>query len=1267
MDAQPSSANSQYQYLQATQWSRLVRRNSLAAVGPSLEHPASRAVTSQLPSRLDLIPILLPQQPSYHLVQLAVYNRLISAGTAARLQSSPLPPLLSPQHIQAVPGQRSSSSGTTARINNLAARGGHGNKEQRKSSIGERALITEKEVAATMPGKKAELSQLPIRSHPPNHRPTLSQLSNSVPSTPHQRARDFAGESRETSPTAANNHSPRSAYSESNIPLPPKPHPKRIPCKYETAMAGTRRRMPYNLGDELLEKVDDSKLKAKLTADDEKTLTAEMEKMYNTLLPTPKSDRNREAMLKKLEDLFNREWPGHDIRAHVFGSSGNLLCTDESDVDICITTEWDAMPNVCMVADLLAKNGMEKVLCIGGAKIPIVKIWDPELKLACDMNVNNPLALENTRMIKTYVQIDPRVRPLAMIIKHWTKERVVNDAAFGCTLSSYTWICMIIYFLQNRKPPILPALHQRPQDKLPRPNGDESAFADDLRALAGFGKDNPDSLGDLLFQFFRYYSHEFDYENTVISVRSGTHVSKEEKGWHCSINNRLCVEEPFNIGRNLGNTADDISFRGLHMELRRAFDLISEGNLLQCCEKYVFPKVEEKFFTRATTKKSSAVIMRSISTSSGRGGGRNGGGHRGNRNNSQSGRNGNSNRRSSAGAFDQNHNPAYVPGMPPNNFASQEAWLQRQAQAQLHNDLYATYSVLQAQENNLRLQLYAQGLQNQAYAQSQAQAQAQAQGQANGSTSKQPSATQRNRTSSFEQAPLTAPLRPDMYFYPLQYPPNQMYYQSPTTNPSSPSLSAATPDPRRSMQRSTATDASGHGQPNSALRSQSQPATRSGSSPLALSGGGLGPAGLGIHQSARPGNGNAVPSFISDENPEPAMDSSFRTLPPPLDGSPPKEYVGYYVNDPTQLWRRQHHAMPPPIPTFGDLGQVRAPPRRLSTEQLPQSILDRLKRPSRSPSPLGHERSYSMGAPFSLTNPHNGVSNTNLRALNSQTPAVVNGSNPLPLSIPNWRASISEGCLSEGRVGDLVVGPMDSLSQASRTESDTSGEHDMPGNMTPRDVRQDGRTEPPMVVNGSTPLKKDAGLADPVSTASNGHVPLLINVPNGFLPVDLSGSLRLSPNGRNRSTRQNGGVSPLDLAQIQDHTRDDLNHLSPVYETRSPSPTANRKFEPVERKITGTTNGATWKGAELYAKFENAGPKSGQSNGQSNGQINGLHSDQAAISKVNGHTRASKSEGTAGNWQKITKSKKKAEGKSIGEGHPQSEKFPAHVNERKGG
>ncbi len=82
----------------------------------------------------------------------------------------------------------------------------------------------------------------------------------------------------------------------------------------------------------------------------------------------------------------------------------------------------------CPEANQTVLDGMENVVCVSSAKVPIVKIWDPELNLACDMNVNNTLALENTRMMRTYVSIDDRVRPLAMIIKHWTRRRIINDA-----------------------------------------------------------------------------------------------------------------------------------------------------------------------------------------------------------------------------------------------------------------------------------------------------------------------------------------------------------------------------------------------------------------------------------------------------------------------------------------------------------------------------------------------------------------------------------------------------------------------------------------------------------------------------------------------------------------------------------------------------------------------------------------------------------------------------------------------------------------------
>ena len=124
--------------------------------------------------------------------------------------------------------------------------------------------------------------------------------------------------------------------------------------------------------------------------------------------------------------------------------------------------------------------------------------------IQCDINVNNSLAIENTRLVKLYVDIDERVRPLAMIIKYWAKSRLLNDAAGGGTLTSYTWILMVINFLQTRDPPILPSLHKIPHRQR-MSNGIDVGFYDDIPKLKDFGAKNEETLGGLLYAFFVKY------------------------------------------------------------------------------------------------------------------------------------------------------------------------------------------------------------------------------------------------------------------------------------------------------------------------------------------------------------------------------------------------------------------------------------------------------------------------------------------------------------------------------------------------------------------------------------------------------------------------------------------------------------------------------------------------------------------------------------------------------------------------------------------
>ena len=270
------------------------------------------------------------------------------------------------------------------------------------------------------------------------------------------------------------------------------------------------------------------------------------------------------------------------------------------------------------------------------------------------------------------------------------------DIALGGTLSSYTWLCMIINFLQCRHPKILPTL-QKPPYFVPTP-GASAGFNEALDLTKDFGKLNREPLGELLFAFFRRYAHEVDYERFVISVREGGLISKLEKTWHTSQNTRLCVEEPFNISRNLGNTADDTSFRGVHLELRRAFDLMSHGKLEECCEEYIFPANEERagrnqnIFTKPVSQPR-PVLTRSQSQT---------GSNRTPRQSVDSKRNGLPNQKQRTGSSNRRASSA-VPhklNLHPIQFFDPTA-----SGSQLHETLAHQYQNLQRQEQHLRMKM----------------------------------------------------------------------------------------------------------------------------------------------------------------------------------------------------------------------------------------------------------------------------------------------------------------------------------------------------------------------------------------------------------------------------------------------------------------------------------------------------------------------------------------------------------------------------------
>ncbi|XP_042321825.1 terminal uridylyltransferase 4 isoform X2 [Sceloporus undulatus] len=264
---------------------------------------------------------------------------------------------------------------------------------------------------------------------------------------------------------------------------------------------------------------------------------------FDELSPPFSEQQNREQILASLERFIRKEY-NDKARLCLFGSSKNGFGFRDSDLDICMTLEGheNAEKLNCKeiienLAKVLKKHpGLRNILPITTAKVPIVKFEHRRSGLEGDISLYNTLAQHNTRMLATYAAIDPRVQYLGYTMKVFAKRCDIGDASRG-SLSSYAYILMVLYFLQQREPPVIPVLQeifdgqQIPQRMV---DGWNAFFFDDTeelrKRLPSLGK-NTESLGELWLGLLRFYTEEFDFKEYVISIRQKKLLTTFEKQW----------------------------------------------------------------------------------------------------------------------------------------------------------------------------------------------------------------------------------------------------------------------------------------------------------------------------------------------------------------------------------------------------------------------------------------------------------------------------------------------------------------------------------------------------------------------------------------------------------------------------------------------------------------------------------------------------------------------------------------------------------------
>ena len=840
---------------------------------------------------------------------------------------------------------------------------------------------------------------------------------------------------------------------------------------------------------------------------------------------------------------------------------------------------------------------------------------------------------------------------------------------------------MILNFLQTRDPPIIPALHNEPHRLTPG-----SEFADDLSKLKGYGIENKESLGQLLFHFFRRYGHEIDYEKQVISVRQGRLITRDEKNWHLAgltkeARNRLCVEEPFNTERNLGNSADDFAWRGIHLEIRRAFDLLANGGQLdKACEQYEFPPEEKVHFEKP---KSTKPTLTQIAPSNR--GGRGGPNHRGGRGNF--GQKGNYGRRSSNGASSFGPNrPPFLHSPPLSTIPGQE-YFSRGLNEQLHDQLYQQYQFLEMQSNTLRAQLAAQQraqqqAQHQAaqmHAQAVAHAQAQAHNRGPSSTNGSP------QKSPYINGGRSSPRLADLGIPPNAFPPGFLYPYpglfDPTlgtapgsqdgarTNPSSPSLTNSIPGVRRSVHRSS------NASDTASIRSQSQPARGGPQQPVLQ---GFPP----IPQYFDPSSFAGYPIARSTQEiptSQPATEVPFS--PPPIHPEPisadhgtPKEYVGYYVAEqPSVRTQLQDYAVAQ-IPSFSELAQRR---RRVSPEVTQPLLNTALRRVSRSPSPLsGHMRSYSTGvAPPTQNNQPRKDRIDSTRPSDDIGPVIVNGSFP----------NISRESRHRSETIDAIPPTINLVDPGLGLYVNTGDQYNIPiaeqhQQIIMDEIHRQNAAERMRanIANGSLHTTSAGETNGLVRVSSGGKQPFPIltdwsghNLQNGdksSRSIEVSPTRPLSQQFRNMPFPN--GLRALDTCNAPREAPQETQSavvgpvLSPVFEAApTPSPTATRQSD-AHRLVNGNKpptkeNSQQQQRRASHSAVQSSGPKE---NHRGNQQKSNVHNNDKA-SKSNTGANSS-----TNNWSQAKQRRKKpTKPKQGAEAKVSGEPLPANAADRKGG
>ncbi|XP_046382622.1 speckle targeted PIP5K1A-regulated poly(A) polymerase-like isoform X2 [Ischnura elegans] len=250
-------------------------------------------------------------------------------------------------------------------------------------------------------------------------------------------------------------------------------------------------------------------------------------------------------------------------RLYPYGSRVTGLASEDSDLDLFIditkpchyvNSKYQRTTQELIIhdaaEDIISSGNFRNIVQIPQANVPLLSCVHIHTGLKCDLTFRYPHQVQNTSLIRTFLSIDHRVRPLILLIRHWIKaHRLSGQGKF----SSYSISLMCIFYLQQiPNKPVLPSVallmkFAKDQERVLIENWD-CGFSEDISFIPKSWNDS--SLFFLVKGFFKYYS-EFDMASMVLCPFLGVAIRKNL--FHPGMEHHLPAEfEKYKSNRSKG-------------------------------------------------------------------------------------------------------------------------------------------------------------------------------------------------------------------------------------------------------------------------------------------------------------------------------------------------------------------------------------------------------------------------------------------------------------------------------------------------------------------------------------------------------------------------------------------------------------------------------------------------------------------------------------------------------------------------------------------